>query len=91
MTVIIHKHEEILPTTICGWHDWPAEIAVDELESVHRVILGRLWERQPPLLPGQTAVTQLASMLDVGQLSDHLLQPTERVEAEMAIPGMPQP
>ena len=30
-------------------------------------------------------------MLDVGQSSDHLLRSTERVEAEMAEPGMPQP
>ena len=30
-------------------------------------------------------------MLDVGQPSDHLLQPTERVKTEMAEPGMPQP
>ena len=32
---------------------------MDELESVHCVILGRLWEWQPPLLLGQAAVTQL--------------------------------
>ena len=29
-------------------------------------------------------------MLDVGQLLDHLLQPTKRVEAEMSELGMPQ-
>ena len=42
-TAIIHE-EELPPTTICGWRDWPAEIVVDELESVHRAILGHLWE-----------------------------------------------
>ena len=30
-------------------------------------------------------------MLDVGQPSDHLFQPTERVKTEMAELGMPQP
>ena len=45
-TAIIHEQEEVPPTTICGWRDWPAEIAVDELESVCCAILGRLWERQ---------------------------------------------
>ena len=64
---------------------------MDELESVRRVILVRLWERQAPLLPSQAAVTQLASVLDVGKPSDHLLQPTKRVEAKMSEPGMPQP
>ena len=66
MTAIIHEQEKVPPTTICGWRDWPAEITVVELESIRHVILGRLWERQPPLLPGQAVVTQLSSMLDVG-------------------------
>ena len=87
--VIIHKQEEVPPTIVYGWRDWPVEIAVDELESVHHVILGRLWERQDPLLSSQVTVTQLACVLDVGQPWDYLLQPTERVEAEMAKPGMP--
>ena len=73
MTAIIHEQEEVPLTTICGWRDRPIEIAVDELESVCRAILGYLRERQPPLLLGQAAVTQLAYMLDVGQSSDHLL------------------
>jgi len=30
-------------------------------------------------------------VLDVRQTSHHLLQPTKSVEAEMSIPGMPQP
>ena len=30
-------------------------------------------------------------VLDVRQPSNHLLQPTKRVEAEMTEPGMPQP
>ena len=68
-----------------------AEVAVDELEGVRRVILGRLLEWKPPLLPGQAAVTQLPCMLDVGQHSDHLLQPTEHIETEVAEPGMPRP
>ena len=72
-TAIIHAQEEVPPTTICGWRDWPAEIAMDELESFLRVILGHLWEWQSPLLPGQAAVTQLTSMLDVGQPSKLLL------------------
>ena len=39
---------------------------MDELESIRRVILGHLWERQPPLLPGQAVVPPLsrASTID---------------------------
>ena len=44
-TAIIHDQEEVPPTTICGWRDRPAEVAVNELESVLCTILGRLWER----------------------------------------------
>ena len=50
-TTIIHEQEEVPPTTVYGWRDWLTEIVVDEFESVHRVILGRLWEWQPPMLP----------------------------------------
>ena len=44
-TVIIHKQEEVPPTTICSRRDRPTEVAVNELESFFRAILGRLWER----------------------------------------------
>ena len=43
-TVIIHEQEEVLSTTVCSRRDWPIEVAVDELESILRAILGRLWE-----------------------------------------------
>ena len=42
VTAIVHEQEEVPLTTVCGWHDWPTEIAVDELENVRRPILGRL-------------------------------------------------
>ena len=42
-TAIIHEQKEVPPTTVCGWCDWPIEIAVEELESIRRVILSCLW------------------------------------------------
>ena len=63
---------------------------MDQLEALCRAVLRRLRERQPSLLPDQAAVTQLTCVLDMRQPSHHLLQPTKSVEAEMAIPGMPQ-
>jgi len=47
--------------------DWPAEVAVDELEGVASAVARLLGERQPPLLPGKAAVAQLAGMLDQWQ------------------------
>ena len=43
-TAIIHEQEKVPSTIVCGWRDRPAEVAVDNLESVLCVILGRLWE-----------------------------------------------
>lgn len=64
---------------------------MDQIECLRHAILRRLREQQPPLLPGQAIVTQLACMLDVGQPAHHLFQLTERVEAKMAIAGVAQP
>ena len=41
-TAIIHEQEEVSPTTVCSRCDRHAEVAVDELESNLRAILGRL-------------------------------------------------
>ena len=47
------------------WRDRPAEVTMDQLKGLCRVVLRRLRERHPSLLPGQAAVTQLACVLDV--------------------------
>ena len=66
---------EDLCCVVLHWCVRPTEVTMDQLED--------LWD--------QAAVTQLVGMLDVRQPSNHLLQPTERIKAEMAELGMPQP
>ena len=45
---------------------------MDQLKGLYRVVLRPLQERQPSLLPGQVAVTQLSYVLNVRQPLDHL-------------------
>lgn len=59
---------------------------MDELEDVCRDTWPP-WRKELPLLHGQAAIAELASVLDMRQAPHHLLEPVERVEAEVAEPG----
>ena len=58
----VHQQQEVAATSMRLQGDWPAEVAVHELEEVAGVVLRHLWERK----------LQLVDVLDERETVQHL-------------------
>lgn len=92
-TDVIHKQQEVEVATWSRRRDVPTYVVVHQVEDAHRSAPRLCRERTPPLLPRQTAITQLIRMINVREPAHHVstLELLQRLEANVTETLVPAP
>jgi hypothetical protein len=90
---IVYQQQEVAPTSCCRWCDGAAEVPVDKLKLLQRVVQSLSKKRSSLVLGHHAGVPQLLDVVDLRHPAHHLLAPElpERLDVVMPKLLVPTP